>query len=103
MLPQKKQARKGKIPMKAVITVTGKDSVGIIADVATVCAKHGANILDITQTVLSDYFAMIMLASIDELRVDFSSFVDTLAELGRSRGLDIHTMHEDIFNTMHHI
>ena len=89
--------------MKAVITVTGKDSVGIIADVAGVCAKYGANILDITQTVLSDYFAMIMLAAIDELKVDFAKFVDSLAELGRSRGLDIHTMHEDIFNTMHHV
>ncbi len=89
--------------MKAVITVTGKDSVGIIADVAGVCAKYGANILDITQTVLSDYFAMIMLAAIDELKVDFTQFVDTLSELGRSRGLDIHTMHEDIFNTMHHV
>lgn len=89
--------------MKAVITVTGKDSVGIIADVAGVCAKYGANILDITQTVLSDYFAMIMLAAIDELNVDFAQFVDSLAELGRSRGLDIHTMHEDIFNTMHHV
>ena len=60
--------------MKAVITVTGKDSVGIIADVAGVCAKYGANILDITQTVLSDYFAMIMLAAIDELKVDFAQF-----------------------------
>ncbi len=89
--------------MKAVITVTGKDSVGIIADVAGVCAKYGANILDITQTVLSDYFAMIMLAAIDELKVDFAQFVDSLTELGRSRGLDIHTMHEDIFNTMHHV
>lgn len=89
--------------MKAVITVTGKDSVGIIADVAGVCAKYGANIQDITQTVLSDYFAMIMLTSIDELKVEFTRFVDTLAELGRSRGLDIHTMHEDIFNTMHHV
>ena len=89
--------------MKAVITVTGKDSVGIIADVAGICAQKGANILDITQTVLSDYFAMIMLASIDELKIDFADFVDTLSELGRARGLDIHTMHEDIFNTMHHI
>ena len=89
--------------MKAVITVTGKDSVGIIADVAGICAKNGANIVDITQTVLSDYFAMIMLASIDKLNVEFSEFVDILAELGQSRGLDIHTMHEDIFNTMHHI
>ena len=89
--------------MKAVITVTGKDSVGIIADVSAVCAKRGANILDITQTVLGDYFAMIMLTAIDELRVNFSEFVDELDALGRSRGLDIHTMHEDIFNTMHHI
>ena len=89
--------------MKAVITVTGKDSVGIIADVAGICAKNGANIVDITQTVLSDYFAMIMLASIDTLNVEFSEFVDTLAALGQGRGLDIHTMHEDIFNTMHHI
>ena len=89
--------------MKAVITVTGKDSVGIIADVASICAQNGANIVDITQTVLSDYFAMIMLASIDGLKVEFSEFVDTLAELGQGRGLDIHTMHEDIFNTMHHI
>ena len=89
--------------MKAVITVTGKDSVGIIADVSAVCAKRGANILDITQTVLGDYFAMIMLTAIDELRVNFSEFVDELDALGKARGLDIHTMHEDIFNTMHHI
>ena len=89
--------------MKAVITVTGKDSVGIIADVAGVCAKYGANIVDITQTVLSEYFAMIMLASIDGLNIGFSDFVDTLTALGNDRGLAIHTMHEDIFNTMHHI
>ncbi len=89
--------------MKAVITVTGKDSVGIIADVSGICAQKGANILDITQTVLSEYFAMIMLVSIDELKINFSEFVDTLAELGNSKGLAIHAMHEDIFNTMHHI
>ena len=89
--------------MKAVITVTGKDTVGIIAEVATVCAKYGANILDITQTVLSEYFAMIMLADIRNLSIDFSEFVDTLDALGKSKGLAIHAMHEDIFNTMHHI
>lgn len=89
--------------MKAVITVTGKDSVGIIADVAGVCAKYGANIMDITQTVLSEYFAMIMLASIDTLNIGFSDFVDVLSALGKEKGLDIHTMHEDIFNTMHHV
>ena len=89
--------------MKAVITVTGKDSVGIIAKVATACAEFGANIVDISQSVLSDYFAMIMLADIDRLTVPFADFVDGLAALGKEMGLDIHAMHEDIFNTMHHI
>lgn len=89
--------------MKAVITVTGKDTVGIIADVSAVCAKHGANIREITQNVLSEYFAMIMIAELDGLTVSFADFADELSALGRSRALDIHTMHEDIFNTMHHI
>ena len=86
--------------MKAVITVTGKDSVGIIANVSRVCADQGANILDITQSVLSEYFAMIMLTDIDQLKIPFADFVD---DLGGEMGLDIHAMHEDIFNTMHHI
>ena len=89
--------------MKAVITVTGRDSVGIIAKVATACADNGANIVAISQSVLKEYFAMIMLADIDNLTVEFSEFVDKLAALGTETGLDIHAMHEDIFNTMHHI
>ena len=89
--------------MKAVITVTGKDSVGIIAKVSTACASYGANIVDISQSVLKDYFAMIMLADIDSLTVGFSDFVDKLTALGEENSLSIHTMHEDIFNTMHHI
>ena len=96
-------SRKGGSLMKAVITVTGKDSVGIIAKVATACAEYGANIVDISQSVLSDYFAMIMLADINSLNVEFSTFVDKLEALGKENNLDIHTMHEDIFNTMHHI
>lgn len=89
--------------MKAVISVTGKDNVGIIAGVSSICAQKGANILDITQSVLSEYFAMIMLTDIDDLSVPFSEFVDMLEEYGNTKGLQIHTMHEDIFNTMHHI
>jgi len=89
--------------MKAVITVTGKDSVGIIACVSTECAKYDANIVEISQSVLSEYFAMIMLADIDDLKVPFSEFVDALSALGQKRGLSINAMHEDIFNTMHHI
>ncbi len=89
--------------MKAVITVTGKDSVGIIAKVSSECAKYDANIVDISQSVLSEYFAMIMLADIDGLKLPFSEFVDILSDVGRERGLSVNVMHEDIFNTMHHI
>lgn len=89
--------------MKAVITVTGKDSVGIIAKVSAECAKYDANIVDISQSVLSEYFAMIMLADIDNLKLPFSDFVDAMADVGKERGLSINVMHEDIFNTMHHI
>ncbi|MBE6691033.1 MAG: ACT domain-containing protein [Ruminococcaceae bacterium] len=88
---------------KAVITVTGKDSVGIIARVSTLCTEYNANIVDITQSVLSEYFAMIMLVQIDQLTIPFAEFADKLAAAGREQGLDIRAMHEDIFNTMHHI
>ena len=89
--------------MKAVITVIGKDSVGIIAKVAALCADCSANIEDITQSVLKEYFAMIMLVNISELKGDFSSFVDALAKLGEANNLEIRAMHEDIFNAMHTI
>ena len=89
--------------MKAVITVTGKDSVGIIANIANECAKYDANIVDISQSVLSEYFAMIMLVDIHELTIDFSDFSDKLTALGKGCGLDVHVMHEDIFNSMHNI
>lgn len=89
--------------MKAVITVTGKDSVGIIAGVSALCTDHNANIVDITQSVLSEYFAMIMLVEIDKLSTPFNAFADALAAWGREKGLDIRAMHEDIFNTMHHV
>ncbi len=89
--------------MKAVITVTGKDTVGIISAVSTKCAECSANIEDITQTVMSDYFVMIMLVKIDDLSIPFDEFADKLELLGKGKNLDIHTMHEDIFNSMHKI
>ncbi len=89
--------------MKAVITVTGKDAMGIIAKVSNCCAEYGANIVDISQSVLSNYFAMIMLVDIDKLNIAFADFVDKMAGIGKDSGLVIHTMHEDIFNSMHTI
>ena len=89
--------------MKAVITVTGKDKVGIIAMVSDECSKRGVNIVDISQTVLDEYFAMIMLVSFDETKLNFSNFAKEMAERGCESGVDIRVMHEDIFNTMHRI
>jgi ACT domain-containing protein len=89
--------------MKAVITVTGKDNVGIVAKVATECSAMGANIIDISQSVLREYFAMIVLVDIDNLSCAFGDFVDKMGALGDSCGLRIATMHEDIFNSMHRI
>lgn len=94
---------KGITNMKAVITVTGKDTVGIIAKVSAECAKHGANIVDISQSVLRDYFAMIMLVDIDHLNTHFTDFVDKMNALGKESGLMIQTMHEEIFQAMHTI
>ena len=89
--------------MKAVITVTGKDTMGIIAKVSTPCAECGANIVDISQSVLRDYFAMIMLVDIDKLYISFTDFVDKMDKLGKQSGLVIQTMHDDIFQAMHTI
>lgn len=89
--------------MNAVITVTGLDSVGIIADVSMKCKEHNVNILDISQSVLRDYFAMIMLVDIQELSSSFAAFSDELKALGEKKGLVISAMHEDIFNSMHKI
>ncbi len=88
--------------MKAVVTVTAKDSKGIIAKVSTKVSAYGANILDISQSVIGEYFAMIMLIAFDEGH-DFGAFVDSMKALGDENGLVIHVMHEDIFNSMHRI
>ena len=89
--------------MQAVISVTGKDSVGIIAKVSQKCFENNVNIIDISQSVLKDYFAMIMLVEIDSLKVAFTDFVDMMNAIGKENNLSIHTMHEDIFNSMHKI
>lgn len=89
--------------MKAIITVTGRDTVGIISKVSGSCALYNVNIVDITQKVLGDIFVMIMMADIGELNIKFTDFVDKMDEIGKANGLVIHTMHEDIFNAMHKI
>ena len=89
--------------MKAVITVLGKDTVGILSKVSTACAEVGVNIIEVTQSVLQDMFAMIMLAEIGQLTVTFDELTKKLDRVGEENNLKIHVMHEDIFNSMHKI
>ena len=89
--------------MKAVITVIGKDSVGILAKVSEACSKADVNIVEVTQSVLQDMFAMVMLVDITKLNKNFTELADRMTVLGDELGLKIHTMHEDIFNSMHRI
>ncbi|MBQ2667981.1 MAG: ACT domain-containing protein [Clostridia bacterium] len=89
--------------MKAVITVIGKDMVGILAKVSAICADKGANILEVTQSIMQDMFAMIMMIDISGTSVPFSALSDELEALGSELGLKVHVMHEDVFNSMHRI
>ena len=89
--------------MNAVLSVVGKDTVGILANVAGKCAEYKANVIDVSQTVINEYFAMFMFINIDELSIEFNDFSDELVQLGKEKGLEIHVMHEDIFNLMHKI
>ncbi len=89
--------------MRAVITVIGKDMVGILAKVSTVCADNGVNVLEVTQSILQEMFAMIMMVDISGCTIPFSELSDKLEKLGGEMNLKIHVMHEDIFNSMHRI
>ena len=89
--------------MRAVITVVGKDTVGILAKVAGKCSEYHINVIEVTQSILQDLFAMIMLVEIGESTVPFTALVDEMTVLGQKNDLAIHCMHEDIFNAMHSI
>lgn len=89
--------------MKIVISVIGKDTVGILAGVSNKCAEFGINIIDVSQSVLQDMFCMIMIGDISGMNIDFNKFADIMTAYGKEKGLSIHTMHEDIFNSMHKI
>ncbi len=88
---------------KTVISVIGKDTVGITAKVSTKCAEYNVNIIDITQSVLQDMFVMVMLTDISSLNCPFKDFSEKMEKLGFELNLEIRVMHEDIFNSMHKI
>ena len=89
--------------MKAIVSVFARDSKGIIAYVTALLAEQGINILDISQTILQEYFAMIMLVDLSDCPLSFVELSSLLAEKGRERELDIHIQRQDIFDAMHKV
>ena len=89
--------------MKAIVTVIGKDRVGITASVCALLAEHNVNILDITQTVLQEYFTMVMLVDTSACTKSIGEMADILGQAGEKQALSIRIQREDIFNAMHRI
>jgi len=89
--------------MRAVITVVGHDTVGIIAGISGELSKNNVNILDISQSVLQDLFAMVMLVDISKCKISFTELSRQIASKGAEMGVKIHVMHEDIFTSMHRV
>ncbi|MBE6750511.1 MAG: ACT domain-containing protein [Ruminococcaceae bacterium] len=89
--------------MKTIVSVIGKDAVGIISEVSAVCAECNANIVDITQSVLQDMFVMVMLTELKDDEGALASFSEKMKRLGTEKALDIRVMREDVFNSMHRI
>ena len=89
--------------MKAIVTVIGKDKVGITASVCSLLAQNNINILDITQTVVSGLFNMVLIADISSAECDYSALSDELMEYGRVENLQIRVQRSEIFEAMHQI
>lgn len=89
--------------MKAIVTVIGKDQVGIIAAVCTLLADNQVNVLDISQTILQEFFTMTMLVDVSNCKLPFAVLVELLENEGTKRGLTIKAQREDIFDAMHRI
>ena len=89
--------------MNAIITVVGKDTIGILAKTCTYLADNGVNILDISQTIVQDYFNMMMIVDIGAMSKQFGDMADELAALGEEIGVIIKCQKEEIFDKMHRI
>lgn len=89
--------------MKAIVTVIGKDKIGIIAQVSAVLAENMVNILDISQTILQDYFTMIMLVDLSKMKISFAELSNRLADKGKTIGLQIKIQREEVFKAMHQV
>ena len=88
---------------KCIVTVLGKDTVGIIAKVCTYLAENEINILDISQTIIQGYFNMMVITDVSDLKKDFTVLCDEMEKLGEEIGVSIHCQREEIFEKMHRL
>ncbi len=89
--------------MRAIVSVVGKDRVGIISSVCGMLSEKEINILDISQTILQEYFTMIMLVDISKSKVPFAELIKEIEQMGKDQGLEIHMQRSEIFEAMHRI
>ena len=89
--------------MKAIVTVVGKDQVGIIAAVCIKLAEYNVNVLDISQTVMQGYFTMIMVVDVSACNVPLAQLCTNMEQMGNERGLSVRVQREDIFEAMHRV
>ena len=89
--------------MKAIVTVVGKDRIGIIANVCTLLAHYQVNILDISQTVMQEYFTMMMVVDVSNCAVPLAELCKAMDTKGQEMGLSIRVQREDIFEAMHRV
>ena len=89
--------------MKAIVTVVGKDAVGIIANVCTLLASYNVNVLDISQTVMQGYLTMMMAVDVSACNIPLADLVTEMARIGEEMGLSIRVQREDIFQAMHRV
>ena len=88
---------------RTIITVVGKDTVGIIAKVCTYMADHQINILDISQTIIQGFFNMMMIVDTTRMTIDYATMIEEITKLGEDTGVQIKCQREDIFDKMHRI
>jgi len=89
--------------MKAIVSVVGKDRVGIIAGVCSALAKYNVNVLDISQTVMQGYFTMVMATEVSGCSVPLGEFISAMDDLGKEMGLSIRVQRAEIFDAMHRV
>jgi len=87
--------------MRAIITVIGKDKVGIVAGITIELAKHNINIIDINQTIMEEFFTMVLMVDLSKVSQSFDEIKKALVLVGKDLGVDVRIQREEIFNSMH--